>query len=129
MRFKTVSNRKTVFRDSSPPINVTGRVKPSGAPMLSLDCNREVHEIVIGFFFFLLLLFFFFLKKISTLGVSGVPEQSNPTPRLLQRWLPCASLREKIRRGECEGSSNATRTPANDGQDVLRLAGGSFNWR
>lgn len=31
-----------------------------------------------------------------------------------------ASLREKIRRGECEGSSNAPRIPANDGRDVVR---------
>lgn len=41
-----------------------------------------------------------------------------------------ASLRQKIRRGECEGSSNASRIPANDGRDVLRGGGsGSFTWR
>lgn len=123
MRFKTVSNGKTVFRDSSPPINVTGWVKPSGAPMLSVDCNREVHEIVIVFFFSPL----FFKKENlhprSVWGARAVESHSQAAPKMAAVRSTAASLREKIRRGECEGSSNASRIPANDGRGVVRWAG------
>lgn len=127
MRFKTVSNRKTVFRDSSPPINVTGWVKPSAAPTLSVDCNREVHEIVIGFFFFFSS--FFFKENLhprSVRGARAVESHSQAAPKMAAVRSTAASLRQKIRRGECEGSSNASRIPANDGRDVLRGGVGEF---
>lgn len=69
---------------------------------LSVDYNAHICELL--------------QVKIPTLQVTGVPEQSDPTPRQVQRWLPSDPLPPpfvEMRRGKCEGSSNTSRTALN----------------
>lgn len=97
-QFKT-TRRNPTFKS----INVTSYTKSYLVPHIAVsqifDTNKSVPSVVI-----------------STLKVTGVSQQSGPTPRLVQRWLPTVPPPPSLKKnalGKREGTSNLSDTPIN----------------